>query len=406
MRRAFRHDAPALQLAAEEDLLLDVTHEDRSNRIRQSPLRHVAARDACRLLDVARGAGRHLLVAEHDLFRNAPAVRHHQPRLELLPRHTDAIRLGQRIGDAQRAATRHDGHLVQRIVALHHQRTDGVPALVIGRAAPLLFTHHERLALGAHHHAVLRLLEIEHVDLVVIPPRGQQRALVDEVREVCAGHAGCASRERHDVDVWRDGLVAHVHTQDAFASTQVGKVHNDLAVEPAGPQQRRVEHVGTVGGGNEDDALVRFKSVHLNEELVERLLSLVVSAAKARTAMTTHRVDLVDEDDARRVRLALLEQVADATRAHAHEHFDKVGTRHRKERPASLARHGAREQRLARPRRTDQQRPLRQPAAELGELLRVLEKLNDFLQLHLRLVGAGHVGERDLGRIAREQLRL
>ena len=50
--------------------------------------------------------------------------------------------------------------------------------------------------------------------------------------------------------------------------------------------------------------------------------------------------------------------------------------------------------------------PFGQPPAEPGELLRVLQELDDLLQLDLGLVGPGHVGERDLRRVAREQLRL
>ena len=54
------------------------------------------------------------------------------------------------------------------------------------------------------------------------------------------------------------------------------------------------------------------EAVHLDEELVERLLALVVAAAHAGAAVATDGVDLVDEDDRRRVVLGLLEQVADA----------------------------------------------------------------------------------------------
>ena len=43
--------------------------------------------------------------------------------------------------------------------------------------------------------------------------------------------------------------------------------------------------------------------------------------------MATHGVDLVDEDDARRVLLALLEEVADPACADAYEHLDEVGPR-------------------------------------------------------------------------------
>src|ERR1700687_4930246 len=46
----------------------------------------------------------------------------------------------------------------------------------------------------------------------------------------------------------------------------------------------RIEHVGPVGGGDQDDAFVRLEAVHLDEELVERLLALVVAAAEAGAA--------------------------------------------------------------------------------------------------------------------------
>ena len=57
---------------------------------------------------------------------------------------------------------------------------------------------------------------------------------------------------------------------------------------------------------------LRLEAVHLDEQLVQRLLALVVAAAEAGAAVTADGVDLVDEDDAGRVLLALLEQVAHA----------------------------------------------------------------------------------------------
>src|SRR5207302_674152 len=72
--------------------------------------------------------------------------------------------------------------------------------------------------------------------------------------------------------------------------------------------------------------------------------------------------------------------------------------------PPSLARDRLGEQRLPRSRRTDQQRPLGEPPAQPLELLRVLEEIDDLLELLLRFVGAGHIGERDLGSVSREEL--
>ena len=173
----------------------------------------------------------------------------------------------------------------------------------------------------------------------------------------------------------------------------VGVGHDDLAVETAGAQQRGVEHVGPVGGGDEDDALVGLEAVHLDQQLVQGLLALVVAAAEAGAAMAADRVDLVDEDDAGRVLLGLFEHVADAAGADADEHFDEIRARDREEGHVGFAGDGAGEQGLAGAGRADQQDAPRNAAAEALELLRVLQELDDLLQVFLGLVDAGDVLE-------------
>src|SRR5207253_9786900 len=132
-------------------------------------------------------------------------------------------------------------------------------------------------------------------------------------------------------------------------------------------------------------------AIHLDEQLIERLLALVVTAAQAGAAMAADRVDLVDEDDAGRVRLALLEQIAHTARADANEHLDEIRARHREEGTTRLTGHGFGEERLPSARRTNEQRTLRQTSAELGELLWVFQELDDLLQLDLRLIGTGDI---------------
>ena len=122
--------------------------------------------------------------------------------------------------------------------------------------------------------------------------------------------------------------------------------------------------------------------------------------------MAADGVDLIDEDDAGRVLLRLLEHVADAARAHADEHLDEVGARDGEERHIGFAGDGAGQQRLAGAGRTDQQHAARDAAAEPLELLRIAQELDDLLQVVLRLVDAGDVLERDAAMALGEQLRL
>ncbi len=102
-----------------------------------------------------------------------------------------------------------------------------------------------------------------------------------------------------------------MHLEDLLAADDVGVRHHHLAVETARTQQRRIEHVGAVGRSDQDDAFVGLEAVHLDKQLVQRLLALVIAAAEAGAAMAADGVDFVDEDDAGRILLGLVEHVAD-----------------------------------------------------------------------------------------------
>ena len=121
--------------------------------------------------------------------------------------------------------------------------------------------------------------------------------------------------------------------------------------------------------------------------------------------MPSDRIDLVDEDDAGRVLLALLEHVAHAAGAHAHEHLHEVRAGDREERHVRFARDGAGEQRLAGSRRPDQEHALRDLAAQALEFLRVLQEFDDFLKLGLGLVDAGDILEGHAALLLRQHTR-
>ncbi len=121
--------------------------------------------------------------------------------------------------------------------------------------------------------------------------------------------------------------------------------------------------------------------------------------------MAPDRIDFINENDARRVLLPLFKEIAHAARAHAHKHFNEVRTGNREEGNVGLAGDRTRQQRLARARRSDQQHTLRNSSAQLLELLRIFQELNNFLQLFLGLVRSGDVLERGLLLLRGEQPR-
>ena len=159
--------------------------------------------------------------------------------------------------------------------------------------------------------------------------------------------------------------------EDRLASVEVGRVDDDLTIESPGAEQSAIEHVGPVGRGQQDHARVGLEAVHLDQQLVERLLALVVDRAEMDAPLSADGVELVDEDEARGLGLGLLEQVADARGADADEHLDEIAAAQREERHLGLAGHGPRQQRLAGSGRPEQQNALGDLGAERRVALRV-----------------------------------
>ena len=242
-----------------------------------------------------------------------------------------------------------------------------------------LVGEHHRLALHAHQDFVFRQLEVEHQHGLAILPRRRQRRFVDHVGQISAGESRCAASEDGEIDIVRERNLAGVNPENLLAAANVRTADNHAAIKTSGAQQRGIEHVRPVGGGHQDDAFVRFEAVHLDQQLVQRLFALVVSAAEACAAMTSDGVDFVDEDDAGSVLLALLEQIANAAGADADEHLDEVRTGDREERNVGFTGDCAGQQGLTGSRRSDQQHALGNASAELLEFLRLAQELDNLL---------------------------
>ena len=250
--------------------------------------------------------------------------------------------------------------------------------------ALFLLGHHLGLLLQTAYDAIYSGDEVLLRDSLLAVARCNQCGLVADVGDVRTAEARRLARQQVYVEgfIHLDGF--QMHLEHRLALVQVGQIDMDLTVEASGTQQRLVQDVSTVRGGHDDDTAVGAKAVHLRQQLVQGALALVVAAHHGVVGTcTTHSVDLIDEDDARRFLLGLAEQVTHTAGTHAHEHLHEVGTRHREERHVGLTRYGFRQQRLTRSRRAYKQRTLGDLTTQVGELLRVFQELHNLLHLLL-----------------------
>src|SRR4051812_12002102 len=237
------------ELAAEEGLRVVVAEDARAELLAHPEAHdHLLGRGGD-LLEVVRRARGDLV--EDDLLRGAATEGHGHRVGELGARGEELVLLRHRDRVAERLAAGHHRDLVDRVGVLEVVADDRVAHLVVRGDQALLLAHDPGLLLRARDHAHDPLLELELADLALAAAGGEEGGLVHEVREVGAGEAGGLAGERVGVDGARERLAAGVDVEDLGPALAVGAVDDDLAVEAAGAEQRRVEGVraGRGGGG-------------------------------------------------------------------------------------------------------------------------------------------------------------
>ena len=354
------------------------------------------------LLDVVGGAGRR--IAEDDLFGDSAAHAVDQIVEELVARLVETVLGGHDHRVAQGAAARQDRHLRDRIRVVQGGGGQCVAGLVVGGHGLVVVVHDSGALLRAGDHAVDGLVDRTLVNELHVRTRGEQRRLIQDVRQVRAREARRALGDLTQVDLRGQRLALRVDLEDGLAALQVGGLDSDLAVETARAQQRRVEDIGAVGRRDEDDVGTLVEAVHLDEELVQGLLALVVAAADTAATVATHGVNLVDEDNGRRVLLRALEQLTHAGGTHADVELHELRAGNREEGGIRLAGHGLGEEGLTGSGRTVEQDAARNTRTHLVELVRGRQELADFLELLHGLVLTGDVREGDVGALLVEFL--
>ena len=366
-------------------------HRQRADALRHAPAADHRARDPRHHFEVAFGAGRDQI--EHFLLGGHPAQRADDAPAQIVG--IEAVAVGFRRGerDAEGAPARNDRHLAHRVGSRLEHAEQCMAGLVVCRA-PALFLRDDDIARRTQLHLLQRVEQVALTDLDLHAAGGEQRRLVHEIGQVGARHPGRGGRDPLEIGLGGERHRAGVDLQDLHAPLVVRRVHDDLAIEAAGAEERRIQHVRPVGRREHDHALVSREPVHLGEDLIQGLLALVVPAHGAgAAARPPDGIDLVDEDDGRRDLARLREQLAHAARADADDHLDELGRARAEERHLGFAGCGAGEQRLARAGRAGEQHALGHARAEAAILLGLLEEVHDLVDLGLDLVDAGDVVE-------------
>src|SRR5258707_11785523 len=277
-----------------------------------------------------------------------------------------------------------------------------MPAFVVSDDIEVFVAEYQG-PLGAKQNLVQRLAETLLRHIILVAAGRQQCCFVHQVCQVGAYHSHRRACHGDKVHIGSQRNLTRVNFEDSKASIPIWSIYRHAPVKAAWTQQRYVESIRTVSGANNHHCLACIEAVQLYEQPVQCLLTLIIGV-DACTSLPAYRVDLVDENDAGRCFLRLVEQVANTTGANTHQHFDKLRAGHRVERDAGFTGNGSCQQGFTCAWRAYQQYTTWDLATQALKLLRRLKKLNHFFQLELCLVYTRDICKRHGGAVFKDKL--
>ena len=225
-------------------------------------------------------------------------------------------------------------------------------------------------------HGLEQILLGNHVSSVLDCQNG---SFIDHIGQIGTHRTAGCQRDCFQIDSLIQMNILGMHFQDIHTAFQIRLVHDNSPVKTARSQQRLIQHLRPVGCRQDQQPLGRIKTIHLGQQLVQRLLPLIIAAAQSTVAAFADGIDLINKNDTGRHLLGFLKQVADTGRTHTHKHFHEIRTGQGKEGHVCFSCHRFCQQRLTGSRRAHQQRALGQLGTDLCIFSGVMQEINYFL---------------------------
>src|SRR3989344_5047433 len=223
---------------------------------------------------------------------------------------------------------------------------------------------------------------------------GENRTFVHEIFEISSRKTGSSLGNMAQTNTRFKRLPFCMNLENCLALFDIRKIQNNSPVKPARAQERRVENIGTIGRRYDNDLISRLKTVHLNENLIERLLALVMPAAKTGTAMAPDCIDLIYKNNRRSGFLGRAKQITHTRSADTDKHLDKFRRTNMEKRNTSFSSNRAGKKSLSGTWRAHEENAARDPRANLKKFLRVFEKFNNLFELFLCFIHPRNIFKR------------
>src|SRR6056300_1888482 len=178
----------------------------------------------------------------------------------------------------------------------------------------------------------------------------------------------------------------------------------NLTVETTWTEEGVIEDVDTVRSSDDHNTSLIIETIHLGQELVNGLLTLVIGWHISTTTLLTNSINLIDEHDTRLILSCLLEKFAYALGSNTYEHLNEVRGRTLDEGDIGLTSDGSSEEGLTRTWSTSEEGTTRNLSTTSIVAFRFFEEIHNLFELLFGRVDTLNISEPGLNLLVHRKL--
>ncbi len=189
---------------------------------------------------------------------------------------------------------------------------------MIGDNLTFLLAHDTVFLLFSHKHLLHRIEQVLLIHILSSCLDGIDRRLIDHIRQIRSNRSRSRQRDLIQIHGIIHPHILGMHLQDFHSSLQIRLIYDNSSIKTSRTKKSLIQNLRPVGSRKNNNTFLAVKTIHFRQQLIQRLLSLLVPATVFGIPAPTDGIYLVNEHDTWSVFLCFLEQITHAGSAHTH----------------------------------------------------------------------------------------
>ncbi len=193
----------------------------------------------------------------------------------------------------------------------------------------LMLSHTQRFLLISHDDFLDRFLDHPDSYTFLTFLTCEYSSFIEKIAELSSRESDRDGSDLIPVHISIEWLALRMYFEDLLAIFEGWETDGHTSIESSWSQKCLIEDIGAIGRCHDDDIGIIIESVHLGQDLIQGLLTLIMSPSDTRRSLLPDSIDLIDEYDRRGFLTSFFEKISYTGSTDSDEHLDELRSRNR-----------------------------------------------------------------------------